>query len=80
MAALAEFLSEARGIKFYSIPHPAVGFHFTCYLEGSNPHDANAVRLVAAPGYAVLGHLARGAAQHLAPLLRAGFDASGLVN
>ena len=78
MAVLAEFLSEARGIMFYSVPHPAVGLHFSCYLEGANPHDVNAIRLVAAP-YAVLGHLAREAAQYLAPLLRDGFHASGLV-
>ena len=53
-----------------------MGLMFRCYLEPSNPFDSNCIALVAGL-YAKLGHLSRETAQHVAPLLRAGFEANG---
>ena len=53
-----------------------VGQHLRCCLNPSNPFDTDAVSLFVGP-HQRLGHLAREAAHHLAPLLRAGFQANG---
>ena len=72
---LAEVSSQARGIMFYgTTSYP--GLAFRCYLEPGNPFDYNCVALIAGM-HAKLGHLARETAQHLAPLLRTGFQAHG---
>lgn len=73
-SVLATFYSQARGIKFYGTP--SVGGHFLCELEPSNPHDDNCIALVMPP--LTLGHLAREAALHLAPLLRSGLSVRAL--
>ena len=75
---LASFRSQARGIMFYDVPASTifVGQHFSCHLDISNVHDVNSVSILIAPHF-MLGHLAREAALYLAPLLRAGFQASG---
>ena len=52
------------------------GQAFSCSLEPDNPYEVNCVALML-PGYKMFGHLAREAAQFLAPLLRAGFQAHG---
>ncbi len=75
MASLASFVSQARGIKFYD-SLPFAGMRFQCCLEPYNAYDRNCVALVL-PGLRMLSHLAREAAQFLAPLLRAGFQAHG---
>ena len=74
---MASFGSEARGVMFYGGPSLAcVGSDVRCQLV-MNPHDDNAVGLVA--GSSMWGHLAREDAVFLAPLLRTGFEATGLV-
>jgi hypothetical protein len=78
--ALASFTSEARGIEFYNMPTSfiSVGGHFYCLLEPSNPWDTNSISLqMCSSPPMVLGHMAREASAHLAPLLRAGFEATG---
>ncbi len=72
---LASFVSQARGIMFYDAL-ALTGQAFSCCLEPYNPYDVNCVALMLL-GHKMLGHLAREAAQLLAPLLRAGFQAHG---
>lgn len=72
---LATFFSQARGILFYGCDSRA-GLTFRCVLEPWNVHDHNCIALMVTPAR-MLGHLAREAAQVLAPLLRAGFQANG---
>ncbi len=73
---LATFFSQARGILFYDCAS-RVGLAFTCILEAWNLYDPNCVALMVTAATRMLGHLAREAAQMLAPLLRAGFQANG---
>ncbi len=73
---LATFFSQARGILFYDCAS-RVGLVFTCILEAGNLYDPNCVALMVTAATRMLGHLAREAAQMLAPLLRAGFQANG---
>lgn len=77
-ANLASFESEARGIVFYDVPASLlhVGLRVMCMLEPANLHDSNSIALLVGP-HQVLGHLARESSQHLAPLLRFGFQAIG---
>ena len=51
---------------------------FSCELEPRNARDENSIVLKCCPT-ATLGHLAREASVHLAPLLRRGFQAEGWV-
>ena len=77
---LASFISQARGIMFYGVSTSEVapGMLLRCYLEPTNPYDGDCVALVVGPfGNTVLGHLAREASLHLAPLLRKGLEATG---
>ena len=67
----ASFKSQARGTKFYDVSDLDVGRTFHCQLEPSNK-----VALWV-DSQSMLGHLAREAANYLAPLLREGFEASG---
>ena len=76
LTTLATFYSEARGIKFYGASSVFVGQHLRCMLEPSNLFDSNAVALFLG-GYTKLGHLAKEASLHLAPLMMSGFQASG---
>ena len=75
---LASFKSQARGIKFYDVSASDldVGRTFHCQLEPSNEYDSNCVALWV-DSHSMIGHLAREAANYLAPLLREGFEASG---
>ena len=75
---LASFTSQARGIKFYDVSASrfVVGRKFYCQLEPSNAYDSNCIALWV-DSHCMLGHLAREAANCLAPLLRQGFEASG---
>ena len=79
---LASFECEARGIKFYDVPTSAVsiGQSFQCELEPLNSYDSNCIALSMVSSNSKLGHLAREAAVYLAPLMREGFEAFGLVN
>ena len=76
---LAAFSSQARGIKFYSVPTEdiRVGALLDCRLEPTNPKDGNCIALWLSSPPLMFGHLVREAACHLAPLLRDGFVASG---
>lgn len=75
---LASFSSQARGIKFYDVPSDfiCVGGQFSCRLESTNLWDSDCIALVVGAS-SQLGHLAQEASHYLAPLLRAGFQASG---
>ena len=75
---LAFFFSQARGIKFYDflLSEVVVGVQFLCQLEPHNTRDSNCVALWCSHSR-MLGHLAREASTHLAPLLRNGFTADG---
>lgn len=76
---LASFCCQARGIKFYDALTSMllVGAPLRVELEPSNPYDENCVSLWLTSSGLQLGHLAREAAAHLAPLLRYGLHASG---
>ena len=78
---LVSFSSQARGIKFYDLPTSLVnvGTPLSFLLEPSNPWDANciAIWVCSSSPPRMLGHLAREDSFFLAPLLRAGFEASG---
>ena len=76
---LASFLCQARGIKLYDAPISMVlpGVSLGVELESSNLYDANCISLSLLPNGLKLGHLAREAAAHLAPLLRCGCQATG---
>ena len=77
-AVLASFITQARGVKFYDVPSPYVGLHFSCRLEPYNPWDSNCIALiVSALPSRILGHMARETSVVLAPLLRTGFKAYG---
>ena len=79
LQSLASFSSQARGIKFYSVPTESirVGDLLDCRLEPTNPKDSNCIALWLSSPSLMLGHLVREAACYLAPLLRDGFVASG---
>ena len=66
---LATFKTQARGIKFYDVKEVEIGQTFNCILEPSNPYDSNCIALCLSNGQ-MLGHLAKEAANYLAPLLR----------
>ena len=74
---LAEFFSEARGIMFYGLPASHLGMQFSCQVKAGNPYDVDSIAIMTS--YGMLGHLAREASRCLAPLLRAGIQASGLA-
>ena len=75
---LASFRAQARGIRFYDVPLGDVKeeLRFRCELEPFNARDANSICLKCSP-FCILGHLAKEASAHLAPLLLAGFHAEG---
>lgn len=77
-AVLCQFKSQARGIRFYDVPMPAVcfGVTFSCQLEPSNHYDSNCIALMVGSS-SKLGHLAREDAGVLASLLQEGFEARG---
>ena len=72
---LVSFSSQARGIMFYGTT-AYFGQQFSCHLEPSNSYDAYCIALLVS-AHQKLGHLAKEAAQFLAPLLRIGFKAYG---
>ena len=77
---LASFYSQVRGIKFYDVSanSTSVGTRLTFHLEPSNPRDGDCIAVwMRSPRAAMLGHLAREAACHLAPLLRSGLVVTG---
>ena len=78
---LASFSSQARVIKFYDVSTNSihVGDSLVLYLEPSNLWDSNCIAVWMRSPHKMLGHLAREAACDLAPLLRSGLSASGLV-
>ena len=75
---LASFRAQARGIRFYDVPLGDVKeeLRFRCELEPFNARDTNSICLKCSPT-CTLGHLAKEASAHLAPLLLAGFHAEG---
>ena len=75
---LASFSSQARVIMFYDVPLSDIreDLKFCCELEPLNARDKDSVILKCSVT-ATLGHLAREASVHLAPLLRNGFRAEG---
>ena len=82
MCELASFSCQARGIKFYEVSTSDinVGDHLQLILEPENPWDSNCIAIMmsySSSSQRKLGHLAREASCHLAPLISAGFQASG---
>ena len=79
MAHLASFSSQVRGIKFYnfSSSSASLGTSLVFQLEPSNARDDNCVAVWTRSPRAMLGHLAKETACHLAPLLRTGLSATG---
>ena len=77
MAALCQFISQARGIDFYDVPKSAVcsGVTFSCALDPTDKYDNRIALTVESSGK--LGHLAKEDASVLAPHLREGFEARG---
>lgn len=77
---LASFSSQVRGIKFYDLSSSSisVGICLAFCLEAENPWDGDCVAVwTRSTPIAMLGHLARETACHLAPLLRSGLEAIG---
>ena len=79
---LAQFITQAKGIRLYEVDCSRVQVGMTVILRRSpSRYDINAVDLLVTSlhGNLFFGHLAKEAAQFISPLLLKEFNVTGLV-